>query len=183
MKEALAKTGIPFIKDALATEKGHAFADAAQLLNVGRANKPEPKKVKKAVEKFVKHCTSQGGEWQKHLARLATFMGKGYLMAMTLLQNMALLDDCADWASNFETPQTKAVEAWRKKPQNQKRLLEALTAALLTKIEANETEGRKKRKASDSSDGESSDKGDEKDDSSVVPFKSRTKFLVTEAGS
>lgn len=168
MKEALGKTGIPFIKDALATEEGRAFAEAAQLLNVGRAKKPEPKKVKKAVEKFVKHCTSQGAEWQKHLARLATFMGKGYLMAMTLLKDMALLDNCADWASKFETPQTKAVEAWRKKPQDQKRLLEALTATLLTKIEANETEGRKKRKASDSSDGESSDRGgDEKDDSSV----------------
>ena len=67
MKEALAKTGIPFIKDALATEEGRAFAEAAQLLNVGRTKKPDGKKVRKAVEKFMKHCVGQGSEWQSTL--------------------------------------------------------------------------------------------------------------------
>ena len=70
-------------------------------------------------------------------------------------------------ASKLETPQIKVVEAWRKKPQDEKRLQEALTAALLAKIEANETEGRKKRKASDSSDAGSSDNAEAKDESSA----------------
>ena len=102
MKVALAKTGILFIKDALATEEGRAFAEAAQLLNVGRTKKPDGKKVKKAVEKFMKHCAGQGSEWQNHSARKG-----GYLMALTLLKDMALLNNCVDWASMSETLQTK----------------------------------------------------------------------------
>ena len=151
MGKQLHKTGIPKILEAFATEKGTAFVNALAVLNVGKEGQPTEKDVKKALKVFVAYLKDDEGGLERPLARLASHSAALYLFAMTLLKDLALLQNPKQWAAKVEGQQSNAVKAWQKQPTDGKKLEKALVAELMEKVRTNKPGRDQKRKASDSS--------------------------------
>jgi hypothetical protein len=109
-----------------------------EVLNVGKTGQPAEKAVKKAMKVFVEYLKEDDGTLSRNLARLASDAAGLYLFAMTLLKDMALLADPESWAGKVEGKQGDAVKAWQRKPKSTDKLLAALVAELMGKIQKNE---------------------------------------------
>ncbi|OLP76211.1 hypothetical protein AK812_SmicGene43890 [Symbiodinium microadriaticum] len=149
----LSKTGLVQLKNFLASSQGSEVAKAISVLNVGKSKQPDECDVKKAVKTFVTFATGGTEDLVKHLGRLASSSAVLYLCSMTLLKDLALFDDLPSWAKSIEGKQSKAVQAWAKRPGDKDKLRAALVQELMAKIRNNHKESGKKRRASDSSVG------------------------------
>ena len=153
VRARLSKTGLVQLKNFLASSQGSEVAKAISVLNVGKSKQPDEGDVKKAVKTFVTFATGGTEDLVKHLGRLASSSAVLYLCSMTLLKDLALFDDLPSWAKSIEGKQSKAVQAWAKRPGDKDKLRAALVQELMAKIRNNHKESGKKRRASDSSVG------------------------------
>ena len=92
LPEGLAKTGLPGIKEALASEAGQRFAAAPKTMNVGKTRALQLKAAQEAVDHFAAFLKDNKA-LRKALARLAETSAILYLFSMTVLKDMALLKD------------------------------------------------------------------------------------------
>ena len=148
---ALDKTGLPKLLEMLGSKSGKEFVDSLAVLNVGKTGQPTEEAVKAAVKTFVQYLQDPTGELHRSLTRLASDTAGLYLFAMTLLKDMALVQNPQGWADKVDGKQIDAVKAWKRKPTDEKKLRQALVAALMAKVQENEPPPSKKRKVSDSS--------------------------------
>ena len=148
---ALDKTGLPKLLEILGSKSGKEFVDSLAVLNVGKTGQPTEEAVKAAVKTFVQYLQDPTGELHRSLTRLASDAAGLYLFAMTLLKDMALVQNPQGWADKVDGKQIDAVKAWKRKPTDEKKLRQALVAALMAKVQENEPPPSKKRKVSDSS--------------------------------
>ena len=148
---ALDKTGLPKLLEMLGSKSGKEFVDSLAVLNVGKTGQPTEEAVKAAVKTFVQYLQDPTGELHRSLTRLASDAAGLYLFAMTLLKDMALVQNPQGWADKVDGKQLDAVKAWKRKPTDEKKLRQALVAALMAKVQENEPPPSKKRKVSDSS--------------------------------
>ena len=148
---ALEKTRLPKLLEVLGSKSGKEFVDSLAVLNVGKTGQPTEEAVKAAVKTFVQYLQDPTGELHRSLTRLASDAAGLYLFAMTLLKDMALVQNPQGWADKVDGKQIDAVKAWKRKPTDEKKLRQALVAALMAKVQENEPPPSKKRKVSDSS--------------------------------
>ena len=147
----LKKTGVPGLLQALATEKGQAFMAALQTLDVGQTKKPAEKDVKHALKVFREYLEKEDKDFHRCLTWLASQSAALYLGAMALLKDTAFCQDPKGWIGKVEGKQKEEVRAWQKSPTDKKKMDKALLAEFMKKIQDNEPDKDKKRKASDSS--------------------------------
>lgn len=147
----LKKTGVPGLLQALATEKGQAFMAALQTLDVGQTKKPAEKDVKKALKVFREYLEREDKDFHRSVTWLASQSAALYLGAMALLKDMAFFQDPKGWISKVEGKQKDEVRAWQKSPSDKKKMDKALLVEFMKKVQDNEPDKDKKRKASDSS--------------------------------
>ena len=147
----LGKTGLPKLLEELGSDRGKRFVHCLAILNVGKSGQPAESDVKAAVKTFVEYLQDPNGNLHRHLTRLATDAAGLYPFAMTLLKDMALVQDPEGWAVKVEGKQREAVKAWKRRPADEKKLRHALVAELMAKVENNEPAPGKKRRVSDSS--------------------------------
>ena len=155
VKADLDKTGILQAHALLEGDDG-VLLEALDTLDVGKSRRPGKKAVRKAVQALVRFLTNDAANKQKQFARMMTFTAKLYLLSSTALKLIALSSNLPEWAAKFHGEQSKDMERWRKKPDDEARLVEALTAELLAKIDNNEPRGKKKKVSDPSEEGQAS---------------------------
>jgi chemotaxis protein histidine kinase CheA len=157
VKDQLAKSGLIGLAQILSSPgAGQKFLAAVNVLNVGQTGKPGSSERNTAIEDFVDFLKSDTENLQKHLARAASFSANIYLMTMTMMKDLALLENPKKWAAKMEKQTGKAVLAWIKKPKDMDKLKAALKEAFADKVKSHEKSKEKKKRASDSSSGGSS---------------------------
>ena len=162
-KACLQKTGLLELKEILLSEKGQRFTHAVNILNVGREKKISTHAAKSAIDHFMTFHKEKGSDFMKALARCASFSATSFLFSMTLLKDLALLDDLPSLADNMECENiTKAMKAWKKDSGNVEKFKEMLLEDFMLKVKKNGTD--RKRKAADSSDEADDDSSDSPDD-------------------
>ena len=167
--DAFDKTGLPGLMELLRTERGNDFVLAMELLNVGRAGKPEKSDVESGVESMLKFFKKDGQNLRKHLSRTASFCATQYLFAMNILEHLDLYENRPKWAKSVqdEKKQTKEMRAWMKDAEDSDKYAAAIVSAFMEKVKANKVPKGKKKKAADtSSDGDHNDAKKKKSDSS-----------------
>ena len=162
VKADMDKTGMLQVCALFEGDDGKVLLEALDTLDVGRSRQPKKKPVRKAVQALVRFLTNDVADKQKQFARMMTFAARQYLFASTALKGLALGNHLPDWAAKFQGQQSKEIEGWRKKPSDTARLVEALTAELLAKIENDEPSGRR-RTVSESSEGQQASESEEKE--------------------
>ena len=148
LHQQLRKTGLPVVLEELAADKGKEFLACVSVLNVGKTGKPKEKDVKAAVQTFVDYLQQENAEFYKGLQCLAKDAAGLYLFAMTLLKDIALLQNPREWAAKVGGAQGAEVKSWKRRPEDPEKLKKMLVAELMAKVEKNEAGASKSSSSS-----------------------------------
>ena len=123
------------------------FLEAIKTLDVGKSKVPDKKAIKKGVTNLVKGFTEASSESRNAFCKLTLHAAKLFLFGMHALETMELLRNPKIYAKKMSRlPKSKntpmELEDWIKHPNDEARLKDMLSQALISKVKTHQKEAR-----------------------------------------